>query len=308
VLRLRRRRLRRGGQGYGPTGCGGKLGGPMGTCEPNPAYGAFHNKTFGADFDYSEFGPMFTAELFDPDAWAALFAASGIKYVVLTSKHHEGWTNWCSAEAFGWNACDNGPHRDLVGELSASVRAAGMHMGLYHSIFEFYHPLYLQDKANNFSTSRYALHCRTTLHFPTLFCPVLRSTALPCTNDWELLLLLCRYVDEVYIPQSKELNTRYQPDLIWSDGDWEANSDYWKSTELLAWMYRYIRENGLFPPLFLLEMIILPRQARDKHRESSKQKPCFLRYNEAPNRDTVVVNDRWGAECSLKHGGYFSGE
>ena len=39
---------------------------------------------------------MFTAELFDPDAWASLFAASGIKYVVLTSKHHEGWTNWCS--------------------------------------------------------------------------------------------------------------------------------------------------------------------------------------------------------------------
>ena len=35
------------------------------------------------------------------------------------------------------DACDNGPHRDLVGDLSASVRKAGMHMGLYHSIFEF---------------------------------------------------------------------------------------------------------------------------------------------------------------------------
>lgn len=176
----------RGGEGYGPTGCGGKLGGAMGTCKPNPAYEEFHNKTFGADFKYSEFGPMFTAELFDPEAWAALFAASGIKYVVLTSKHHEGWTNWCSKEAWNWNACDNGPHRDLVGELSQSVRAAGMHMGLYHSIFEFYHPLYLEDKANNFTTSR--------------------------------------YVDEVYIPQSKELNQLYKPDLIWSDGDWEANS------------------------------------------------------------------------------------
>ena len=32
-----------------------------------------------------------------------------VKYVVLTSKHHEGFTNWCSPEAFGWNACDNGP-------------------------------------------------------------------------------------------------------------------------------------------------------------------------------------------------------
>ena len=74
----------------------------------------------------------------------------------------------------------------LVGELSQSIRMAGMHMGLYHSIFEFYHPLYLEDKANNFTTSR--------------------------------------YVDEVFIPQSKELNQLYKPDLIWSDGDWEAHS------------------------------------------------------------------------------------
>ena len=47
-----------------------------------------------------------------------------------------------------------GPKRDLVGELTAAVRGAGLHMGLYHSIFEWFHPLYLQDKANNFTTSR----------------------------------------------------------------------------------------------------------------------------------------------------------
>ena len=85
-------------------------------------------------------------------------------------------------------ACDNGPKRDLVGELSASVRKAGLHMGLYHSIFEWFHPLYLADKANGYTTSR--------------------------------------YVDEVYLPQAKEINTLYKPDLIWSDGDWEANSSY----------------------------------------------------------------------------------
>ena len=42
-------------------------------------------------------------------------------------------------------------------------------------------------------------------------------------------------MDEVYYPQAVELNKAYQPDLIWSDGDWEAPSTYWRSQELLAW-------------------------------------------------------------------------
>ena len=41
------------------------------------------------------------------------------------------------------------------------------------------------------------------------------------------------YVDEVYLPQAREINSRYRPDLIWSDGDWEAPSIFWKSPELL---------------------------------------------------------------------------
>lgn len=194
---------------------------------------AFHNRTYGPNFKYSDFAPMLTAALWDPDEWAQLFADSGAKYVVLTAKHHEGWTNWCSPEAWTWSSCESGPHRDLVGDLTKSVRSAGLHMGLYHSIYEWYNPLYLQDWDNNLTTSR--------------------------------------YVDEVYMPQAKDLNIKYAPDLIWSDGDWEANSSYWKSPEFLAWL-----------------------------------------YNSAPNRDQVIVNDRWGSENppigSGKHfGGYFSG-
>ena len=193
---------------------------------------AFHNKTYGPDFAYEQFAPRFTAELFEPDEWAALFARAGVKYVVLTSKHHEGFTNWCSAESWNWNACDIGPKRDLVGALTKSVRAAGLRMGLYLSMYEWYHPLYVADAAANFTTSR--------------------------------------YVDEVYWPQAKEINNLFQPDLLWSDGD-VGDSRWWRSTDLLAWL-----------------------------------------YNEAPNRESIVVNDRWGTDNppieSGKHfGGYFSG-
>ncbi|PRP74125.1 alpha-L-fucosidase-like [Planoprotostelium fungivorum] len=159
----------------------------------------WHNDTYGADFKYAEFGPMFKAELFDPVYWAKLFKKSGAKHVVLTSKHHEGWTNFPSAEAWNWNSVDNGPGKDLTKMLADAVRNEGLKMGLYHSLFEWFHPLYLQDKANNFATSR--------------------------------------YVDEVLMPQLKYISNNYSPSVIWADGDWEAKDSYWKSKDYLAWLY-----------------------------------------------------------------------
>ena len=80
-----------------------------------------------------------TAELFDPDLWASLFAESGARYVVLTSKHHDGFCLWPTKSPFkeGWNSLDVGPKRDLVGDLTAAVRAQGLRMGLYYSMIEW---------------------------------------------------------------------------------------------------------------------------------------------------------------------------
>src|ERR1700751_3519978 len=60
---------------------------------------AFHKKVYGPDFNYFQFAPLFRAELYDPDRWADLIARSGARYVALTSKHHEGFTLWRSAQA-----------------------------------------------------------------------------------------------------------------------------------------------------------------------------------------------------------------
>jgi len=105
----------------------------------------FHNKTYGPNFKYQDFAPMFRAELFDPDQWAKLFKESGARYVVLTSKHHEGFTLWPSAQSWNWNSVDIGPHRDLCGDLTASVKKQGLHMGFYYSLYEWYNPLYRND-------------------------------------------------------------------------------------------------------------------------------------------------------------------
>jgi len=113
---------------------------------------AFHRDHFGADYAYQYFAPQFRAELFDAPHWADILASSGAKYVVLTAKHHDGFALWPSREAsvdWGqpWNAAEIGPKRDLLGDLSAAVRAKGLHMGYYYSLYEWYNPLWLRDKA-----------------------------------------------------------------------------------------------------------------------------------------------------------------
>lgn len=105
----------------------------------------YHDSTYGAHFMYQDFAPMFKAEHFDPGQWAELFKRAGAKYVVLTSKHHEGFALWPSANSWNWNSVDIGPHRDLCGELSAAVKDAGLHMGFYYSLYEWFNPLYRSD-------------------------------------------------------------------------------------------------------------------------------------------------------------------
>ncbi|HKW35919.1 MAG TPA: alpha-L-fucosidase [Candidatus Acidoferrum sp.] len=159
---------------------------------------AFHQKLYGADFLYQNFASQFKAELFDPDHWADVFARSGAKYVVLTSKHHEGFALWPSKEASAvwgrpWNAVEIGPMQDLLAGLTDAVRRKGLRMGYYYSLYEWYNPLWLCNK------------------------PL--------------------YVTEHMFPQFKDLVTHYKPSVIFSDGEWEMSSADWHSPELLAWLF-----------------------------------------------------------------------
>ena len=110
----------------------------------------FHNRVYGENFKYEDFVNYFRAEMFNPDDWAEFIEKSGAKYVVLTSKHHEGYALWPSKYSPGWNAVETGPHRDLLGALSTAVKNRGLRMGYYYSILEWYNPLYKRETIDQY--------------------------------------------------------------------------------------------------------------------------------------------------------------
>ncbi len=158
----------------------------------------FHKKTYGEDFNYIDFAKRWKAELYDPEKWAEIFKKSGAKYVVMTSKHHDGFTLWpnehsTKSRGYLWSSTETGPKRDLVGDYVKAMKDAGLKAGLYYSLYEWYHPWYQAG--------------------------------------------LDKFVTDYYHPQFKDLVTRYKPDILYADGEWEKGDDYWRSKELLAWLF-----------------------------------------------------------------------
>lgn len=95
-----------------------------------------HQKKYGAGFDYLDFIPQFNQAVakWDPAQMAAAFRDAGARYVVLTTKHHDGFLLWPSKVPNPHRAPgQQGASRDITGELTKAVRDQGMKMGLYYS-------------------------------------------------------------------------------------------------------------------------------------------------------------------------------
>ena len=146
---------------------------------------AFHDKTYGADFPYTGFQPLFEqqSKSFHADDWARLFAEARARYVVFVSKHHDGYALWPTSVANphrpGWNA-----PRDFVGEISDASRARCMRLGVYYS--------------GGIDWSFKAPPIQTALDF--------LDTAPPGAE-------YARYVEAQY----RELIARYRPSILWND-------------------------------------------------------------------------------------------
>jgi alpha-L-fucosidase len=148
---------------------------------------------------YAEFQPNWNPAAFDAGAWARMAKAAGMKYVVITSKHHDGFCLWDS-EQTTWDVGRTRDGRDVLGELAAACRKHGLAFGVYHSIMDWHHPDYLPRRP--WETDR-----------PTKGAD------------------FARY--EQYLHgQVGELVARYQPAILWFDGEWESTWNHERGVRL----------------------------------------------------------------------------
>ena len=154
-----------------------------------------HLEKYGAGFDYFDFVPTFNRESqkWNPDQWAKVFKQAGAQYVVLVTKHHDGFTLWPSNVHNPHRKPDRqGAQRDIVGDLTRAVRAQGLKMGLYYSgglDWSFIGP--------------------PIQNFQDMFAHV------PQTEEY------AQYADA----QVRELISRYQPSVLWDDISYPKKGD-----------------------------------------------------------------------------------
>jgi len=99
---------------------------------------------FSSQTDYREYEQLtnqFTAEKFNADAWAGAAKDAGMKYMVMVTRHHDGFALWDSPGSYEhFNSLSSAAHRDFVAEYTKACRAAGLHVGVYYSPLDFRFP------------------------------------------------------------------------------------------------------------------------------------------------------------------------
>lgn len=171
----------------------------------------YHREHYGTNFSYYDFAPIFNRESkkWSPDEWATIFRETGARYVVLTTKHHDGFTLWPSATVNpNPSIPQNERHaeRDIVGELTAAVRKQGMKMGLYYS--------------GGYDWT-------------------FNSGPIETAADYQRVKPETRAYGDYAFAQIHELINRYHPSVLWNDIDWPKTG---RATQVEADYYNAVRD------------------------------------------------------------------
>lgn len=159
--------------------------------------------------EYDKFFDEFTAENYNPKEWARLAKKAGMKYAVLTAKHHDGFCLF-DTKLTDFKSTNAPCHRDLVREFLDAFRAEGIHVGLYFSIIDWRHPDFP--------------------HYGDKFHPMRDNPEYSNENR-----NFDNYLEYMH-GQVRELLTNYgKLDLMWFDFSYDnMKCDTWKADKLIA--------------------------------------------------------------------------
>ena len=185
---------------------------------------AHHVQSWGEDFQYDDFIPLFKAESYDPDALVNLFEEAGARYLITMSKHHDGLAWWDSK----WtkrNLVQMGPKKDLLTPLMAAAKKRDIKTILYFC-YEEYATAMLGDEDKP-SYRIWNLGTYAGIHPLTPDSRRRVSGNVPVRN----------YYDQYITPLVKEMIDRFDPDGLWMDGEWATPTETLRSRELAAYFY-----------------------------------------------------------------------
>lgn len=153
--------------------------------------------------DYEPLLPQFNPVKFNAKEWVRIAKDAGMKYLVITSKHHDGFALWHSKQS-EWDVESTPFKRDILRELAAACKELGIIFGLYHSIMDWHHPDYLPRRSWDPRPEHKA--------------------------DFDNYV---RYMKA----QLKEIVEGYGPAVLWFDGEWENTWTHDRGVDL----YHYVR-------------------------------------------------------------------
>lgn len=226
-----------------------------------PSYD-YHIKKYGEEFAYSDFADQWKAENFDPSEWADIFQKAGAKYVVLTTKHHDGFCLYDSKYT-DYTSAKRGPKKDLFGDLTDAVREKGLKMGAYYSgIIDW--SVYFEPITDN--------------HF--------LKDQVPQTFA---------YADYAY-NQVMELIDAYHPSVLWNDIGWPVHGEHMLPS-LFAHYYNTVEDgvvddrwNGLWHD-FVSKEYQLGEISREAKWEMCRGMGLSFGYNEMESeKDLLTTN------------------
>lgn len=163
--------------------------------------------------DYDQLYQTFNPVLFDASEWVRAAKEAGMKYLIITSKHHDGFCLWDS-EYTDYDMTSTPYGEDIIEKLSKECKKQDLQFGLYYSIADWHHP----DNPVVYPAEDYQLHGKT---------------GFPDQTSRESMERYTTYMKN----QLKELIERYDPEILWFDGEWE-----WVWTHQMGMdLYAYLR-------------------------------------------------------------------